>query len=200
MPKKSKKQKLSHVTSLDPSQPLNHNEIWDDSALIKSWNAAVAEYEYYHSLAAKGLDVEDVLDHAEEAEANDEDVDLALGDGDTNGALATGDGRHDEGVAEGGDVEDGEVEEEELPDAPVTGQAKVERRAPQSGPQMPTDVNLPQPEAANGGATATTLTQDQTLENVKMAYYWAGYYSGIYDAQRQGGNAPATADRQGSGG
>lgn len=28
-------------------------------------------------------------------------------------------------------------------------------------------------------------SQDQTLENVKMAYYWAGYYSGLYDGQRQ---------------
>lgn len=26
---------------------------------------------------------------------------------------------------------------------------------------------------------------EQTLENIKMAYYWAGYYSGLYDGQRQ---------------
>ena len=26
---------------------------------------------------------------------------------------------------------------------------------------------------------------NQTLENIKMAYWWAGYYSGLYEAQQQ---------------
>lgn len=30
-----------------------------------------------------------------------------------------------------------------------------------------------------------TPSQNQTLENLKMAYYWAGYYSGLYDGQQQ---------------
>jgi hypothetical protein len=27
--------------------------------------------------------------------------------------------------------------------------------------------------------------QDQILENIKMAYWWAGYYSGLYEGQQQ---------------
>jgi hypothetical protein len=62
---------------------LSHEEIWDDSALIRSWDEAVAEYEvsfhrdsptyllanwtlkFYHSIAARGEDVEEVLRLAE---------------------------------------------------------------------------------------------------------------------------------------
>jgi hypothetical protein len=27
--------------------------------------------------------------------------------------------------------------------------------------------------------------QDQVLENIKMAYWWAGYYSGLYEGQQR---------------
>jgi hypothetical protein len=33
------------------------------------------------------------------------------------------------------------------------------------------------------GVTAS-MNQSQVLENVKMAYWWAGYYSGLYEAQQ----------------
>ncbi|EXJ71486.1 uncharacterized protein A1O5_05294 [Cladophialophora psammophila CBS 110553] len=68
MPKK-KKQKTKHSTAGELSQA----EIWDDSALIRSWNDAVAEYEYYHSIHARGEDVEEVLRKAEMGEFDDED-------------------------------------------------------------------------------------------------------------------------------
>lgn len=46
-------------------QDLSHEEVWDDSDLVKSWNEALAEYKKYHSLAAKGEKVDLVLDQAE---------------------------------------------------------------------------------------------------------------------------------------
>ncbi|RMZ92408.1 hypothetical protein DV736_g335, partial [Chaetothyriales sp. CBS 134916] len=107
---------------------LSHKQIWDDSALIDSWNAALAEYKHYHSLAAQGLDVEEVLDRAEEREEK------GLEDGDENG-----------------------VQEEE---------------------QTATTTRK------QGAVTDVAHDDEQVLENVKMAYYWAGYYSGLYDAQR----------------
>ena len=48
-----------------PKQDLSHEEVWDDSDLVKSWNEALAEYKKYHSLAAKGEKVDLVLDQAE---------------------------------------------------------------------------------------------------------------------------------------
>lgn len=65
---------------------LTHAEIWDDSALVQSWEAAVEEYEVspfipisrdhyltsrqlYHSLHVQGENVEDVLRQAEDGSA-----------------------------------------------------------------------------------------------------------------------------------
>ncbi|KAB5582689.1 hypothetical protein GE09DRAFT_1049667 [Coniochaeta sp. 2T2.1] len=39
---------------------MNHDEIWDDSALIESWNDALAEYKKYHSIHAKGGSLDDL--------------------------------------------------------------------------------------------------------------------------------------------
>ncbi|KIX95388.1 uncharacterized protein Z520_08905 [Fonsecaea multimorphosa CBS 102226] len=69
MPKK-KKQKTKHSTG---GKELSQAEIWDDSALIRSWNDAVAEYEYYHSIHARGEDVEEILRKAEMGELDDDD-------------------------------------------------------------------------------------------------------------------------------
>lgn len=68
------------------TQHLDDAEIWDDSALLRSWDEAVAEYEvseiqrycfqedsdsvqYYHSIHARGEDVEEVLRQADLQEA-----------------------------------------------------------------------------------------------------------------------------------
>jgi len=36
------------VDDTTQSRELTHEEIWDDSALVEAWNAAVEEYEAYH--------------------------------------------------------------------------------------------------------------------------------------------------------
>lgn len=38
------------------------------------------------------------------------------------------------------------------------------------------------------GLTLATASMDQgqILENIKMSYWWAGYYSGLYDAKQTG--------------
>jgi hypothetical protein len=67
------------------NRPLTQEEIWDDSALVQSWDEAVEEYkvhflylsrdlyltqlqQLYHSIHAKGENVEDILREAEAAE------------------------------------------------------------------------------------------------------------------------------------
>jgi len=69
MPSKKKKQKTKHTASGELSQA----EIWDDTALVRSWNDAVAEYDFYHSIHARGEDVEEILRKAEAGELDDED-------------------------------------------------------------------------------------------------------------------------------
>ncbi|EME83964.1 uncharacterized protein MYCFIDRAFT_195150 [Pseudocercospora fijiensis CIRAD86] len=37
---------------------LSHEEVWDDSDLVQNWNDAFEEYKKYHSLAARGEQVQ----------------------------------------------------------------------------------------------------------------------------------------------
>ncbi|OCT51946.1 hypothetical protein CLCR_09155 [Cladophialophora carrionii] len=69
MPSKRKRQKTTGTAT----RTLTQAEIWDDSALIRSWNDALAEYEYYHSIHARGEDVEEILRKAEAGELDDGD-------------------------------------------------------------------------------------------------------------------------------
>ncbi|KAH7040481.1 uncharacterized protein B0I36DRAFT_344220 [Microdochium trichocladiopsis] len=41
--------------------PLTNEEIWDDSALVDSWNSALEEYKKYHSIHTKGGNVAELL-------------------------------------------------------------------------------------------------------------------------------------------
>ncbi|KIW52276.1 hypothetical protein PV05_07926 [Exophiala xenobiotica] len=203
---KSKKAKTKHNSSKangDSSQA----EIWDDSALIRSWNDAVAEYEYYHSIHARGEDVEEVLRQAEEDEVRDaittgldEWLDVKA-DRELPATAGAGAGAED---VEDGEIEDGEVDEAlaaakaalsqqvqgNTPDQTVRrakSATTAEASTQASAQQHHTSSQAPLPTI--GPILPATSEQgpssDQTLENIKMAYYWAGYYSGLYDGQRQ---------------
>ncbi|KAF5532298.1 Survival motor neuron 1 [Fusarium mexicanum] len=52
-------------------EKLTQEEIWDDSALIDSWNEALQEYKKYHSIQAKGGSVRE-LEPQNRAEAEAE--------------------------------------------------------------------------------------------------------------------------------
>lgn len=100
------------------------------------------------------------------------------------------------------EVEEGELDESAEvyhgSDAPTTGNhtqlppTTTTQNAP-IGPQLPHAPNgsaayVTAQAAATG--VSSTPSQDQTLENLKMAYYWAGYYSGLYDGQQQAKSQP----------
>ena len=72
MPSKRKKQKTKHFDSGHGSA-LTHSEVWDDSALIRSWNDALAEYDYYHSIHARGENVDEILRKAEMGELDEDE-------------------------------------------------------------------------------------------------------------------------------
>ncbi|KIW37815.1 uncharacterized protein PV06_09800 [Exophiala oligosperma] len=239
----SKKVKTKHHgAKAKAGGDLSQAEIWDDSALIRSWNDAVAEYEYYHSIHAKGEDVEEILRRAENGELDDEDVGGGGGGGGGASKGVSGEwhdvdqnnvtvqdavDNDDDDEVEDGEVPDdsellaaktaltqrvtseasqtGHVEQRERYQQPTATTTKVvdssttssiptqhdhagyqntiQNTTPTMGPNLPT-TNEQDPDPIS--------TTDQTLENIKMAYYWAGYYSGLHDGQRQ--------SRQGGGG
>ncbi|KAK5194337.1 hypothetical protein LTR96_010401 [Exophiala xenobiotica] len=141
---KSKKAKTKHNSSKangDSSQA----EIWDDSALIRSWNDAVAEYEYYHSIHARGEDVEEVLRRAEMGEIADATATTAGLSGDWHDVnvneapelpAAAGAGA---GVG-AEDVEDGEIEDDdgEVDEALTAAKAALSQQGkPRTRPVCP---------------------------------------------------------------
>ncbi|KAL4921128.1 hypothetical protein BDW62DRAFT_174989 [Aspergillus aurantiobrunneus] len=145
------------------ARALTQEEIWDDSALVQSWDEAVEEYKLYHSIHAKGENAEDVLREAEasaEAGAGPSlswaPVEKDDGMADVDAAEPAAAGTHVQQVANGS----AQVKQDTMAGA-----------APQS-PPMPHPV-FP--------------AQDEGLKNLMMAWYYAGYYTAIYEGQQRAG-------------
>ncbi|KAN0085137.1 hypothetical protein V8E54_001604 [Elaphomyces granulatus] len=149
---------------------LTQDEIWDDSALVRSWDEAVEEYKLYHSIHAKGENVEEILQAAEAAER-------------------TVDGQVDDVESMQTNIVEAEVAGDEA-DRESHG-AKGKRQADE--PEVAPSTAKPPLETENvGGATWTIPgrmnipeVQDEGLKNLMMAWYFAGYYTGLYEGQRQ---------------
>jgi len=155
---------------------MSHAEIWDDSALVDSWNEALEEYMQYHSISARGERVEDVLKKSEtqsnglggamdyeDREVNDQQTD----DAHAKKSLPKGTVDHASMSHEKGHS----VEEEQHV---VTDQTSG--RAASKGPVLPQHL--------------IGQAHDEGLKNLLMAWYYAGYYTGLHEG-RQGaaGNA-----------
>ncbi|GAQ07812.1 survival motor neuron-like protein 1 [Aspergillus lentulus] len=157
------------------NRPLSQEEIWDDSALVQSWDEAVEEYKLYHSIHAKGENVEDVLREAEAAERAgldqdgqqpDEAVD-AMEDDDAAAATASATAEQSSSM--------------QVPDAAEEHPTPTDHQP--SGPKHPT-----QPAPVGGAAmphAALAQVQDEGLKNLMMAWYFAGYYTGLYEGQQR---------------
>ncbi|BDD61181.1 hypothetical protein MAP00_006251 [Monascus purpureus] len=154
------------------NRPLTHAEIWDDSALVRSWDEAVEEYKLYHSIHARGEDVEDVLRKAEEAELTESKTQ----------------NQHDDQDQE---LDYEPVGEEEVPDADVTDAVQPETDPHQEphpgekagGPEI--GPSLSGPGAASMPHAILTQVQDESLKNLMMAWYFAGYYTGLHEGQQR---------------
>ncbi|KAJ5718138.1 hypothetical protein N7488_003784 [Penicillium malachiteum] len=154
-------------------KPLTHEEIWDDSALVRSWEDAVEEYQLYHSIHAKGENVEDVLREAEESGIV-EDV-KAVGEDEEMDT---------EDIAMEGEPEVSTVQADANPaaqSAPEQQQQPTEEEpapAATQGLKLPANA-MPMPEPI------LAQVQDEKLKSLMMAWYYAGYYTGLYEGQQQ---------------
>ncbi|KAI9715975.1 MAG: hypothetical protein M1812_005609 [Candelaria pacifica] len=150
---------------------LSHAEIWDDSALVRSWDEALKEYNLYHSIHARGERVEDVLREAEKEES-DLTAEKDSYDASTDNQ---GDHQHVNGdfvLLEGSSS---------APNAQISEDAGVKE-----APQESTDNPVPQVPDCSGNMSGN----DPTLKNLMMSWYYAGYYSGLYEGQKKMSDAP----------
>ncbi|KAF4766014.1 hypothetical protein N7455_005786 [Penicillium solitum] len=151
--------------------PLTHAEVWDDSALVQSWDDAVEEYQHYWSIHAKGEDVEDVL-----KEAEDTGITPAVSHGDTEGAKAI-----EDGVTKPADEDvPMTIDNHTSESAPEPSQPVAHASSAASTPAMP----MPHPIMAN--------IQDESLKNLMMSWYYAGYYTGLHEGQQQANRYPSS--------
>ncbi|KAK3627257.1 hypothetical protein LTR56_013759 [Elasticomyces elasticus] len=144
----------------------SHAEVWDDSALVNSWNEALEEYKKYHSLAAKGEKIELVLDRVEKGEVET---------GDLEGVNAT--------TSAGISV---------LVNGNSTSSTNSTYRPVEEGSlpavTQPSTTTQVMPAASATAAVPQMLlnqVQDDGLKNVMMSWYYAGYYTGLYEGQQK---------------
>ncbi|KAF9887604.1 hypothetical protein FE257_009817 [Aspergillus nanangensis] len=157
------------------TKALTQEEIWDDSALVQSWDEAVDEYKLYHSIQARGQNIEDVLREAELAEK--------AGDA----QIPAMDIDHDHMQAE-----------PELPKVtPEATQAAQQNVSQSTGEPVAQSENQKngQPHTVASGPgipqTALAQVQDEGLKNLMMSWYYAGYYTGLYEGQQRANNNQA---------
>ncbi|KAI1136615.1 hypothetical protein F5Y05DRAFT_390347 [Hypoxylon sp. FL0543] len=134
-------------------EELTHNEIWDDSALVNSWNDALEEYKKYHSIHRHGGNVEDLL------KSNQTTSDAKNG---TAEARKEPSPQHLKTESEmRGENTNGERED---------GTSTTQHSHPLGGG--------PGPEGLLGSV------HDEGLKRLLMSWYYAGYYTGLYEGQR----------------
>ncbi|KAJ5229715.1 hypothetical protein N7489_010423 [Penicillium chrysogenum] len=155
--------KWANIMGKNKKGSLTHAEVWDDSALVQSWDDAVEEYQHYWSIHAKGENVEDVL-----KEAEDTGVIPAVRPGDNERTKAAEDGAT---KPENGDVWM-TIDEQASESAPEPSQPVGDASSVVSTPAMP----MPHPIMAN--------VQDESLKNLMMSWYYAGYYTGLHEGQQ----------------
>ncbi|KAL7929904.1 hypothetical protein V8C35DRAFT_169651 [Trichoderma chlorosporum] len=138
-----------------------HEEVWDDSLLIDTWNQALKEYKKYHSIHAKGGSIRDL----EEADASSSKANDALK------------------VDESGSQPAAETKEhvEELPsdDTDAAMNDSAEHHSSQPGHGLNSI-----PSAFPSQAILGTV-RDDNLKKLLMSWYYAGYYTGLFEGQQQ---------------
>ncbi|KAH8125942.1 hypothetical protein FP744_10006250 [Trichoderma asperellum] len=145
--------------NIDESDP-QHEEVWDDSLLIDSWNQALQEYKKYHSIHAKGGSIRDL----EQAEAGSSKVDEAL--------------KADESVNEPSAQRQNHHED------PPSNDTAAADNTEQNNKQPGYNLN-PIPSAFPSQAILGTV-RDDNLKRLLMSWYYAGYYTGLFEGQQQG--------------
>ncbi|KAL5394574.1 hypothetical protein PMIN03_010688 [Paraphaeosphaeria minitans] len=170
-----------------PGISLDDHSAWDDSALINSWDDAVAEYQKYHSISKSGKRLEDVLTKEELERLRGDHGDLLDETGDGLGPRTDADATDSalpqvqaNGVGQGG-ADAAHVKDRAAPVAQGSAQAP--------GTELPHDGSFPasMPQALLGSV------QDENVKNLMMSWYYAGYYTGLMSGQQR---APDNASQQ----
>ncbi|RKF59043.1 Survival motor neuron-like protein 1 [Erysiphe neolycopersici] len=158
-------------------------EIWDDTALIDSWNAALEEYKKYHSIKDNGEISEDRV-NVEEKISNDSD-DIAST-------------RYHDGANQSS-YNTEHIAENESSDDPLK-ESKTFEALPENNEKNSSIPISPQHLIGQGKRKVFTsfyisnsanvcisrnLVRDEGIKSLLMSWYYAGYYTGLYEGQNR---------------
>lgn len=166
---------------------LTQEELWDDSALIAAWDAAVEEYQSLHGPEKKWKEEpvhKSALWYAPAPKPQEDENE------------------------EGEEEEDGEVEAEEV--------VKMEQEVEPDSIPLDFNTFIPSHDPTLGGGAATqsaigphppttsptafpdvsTLTRDEIFEKAMSASYWSGYWTAMYHASGMTSSAQNDADEE----
>ncbi|KAF2266608.1 hypothetical protein CC78DRAFT_531414 [Lojkania enalia] len=169
-----------------PIISLEDKNIWDDTALIKSWDEAVAEYKRYHSIQAEGKRLEEALSEEELKQLREDYGDLVGESEPRSNDTVSKNTTNQEQVNEFQEMPNGGGPIEDVTRA-VGEPSTSESQEQQSASRAPEPRHDEAPAAVMPQALLGTV-QDGNLRNVMMAWYYAGYYTGLQAGQQ--GNAP----------
>ncbi|TKX18508.1 hypothetical protein C1H76_9297 [Elsinoe australis] len=148
------------MMGLDRSQ----RETWDDTELVDSWNDALEEYKKYHSIAAKGENIDELVRKFEE------EVKKPSVQGPPAEDLPNGHDDEDEYMPEADGMSTGQVAQEQPGTTTSNLDTHYEPRA---------QVSSQMPQALLGAV------QDENMRNLMMSWYYAGYYTGLLEGQQK---------------
>jgi hypothetical protein len=156
----------------------NDPDAWDDNELVDSWNQAFAEFQKFHSIHVSGKTLAETLTKEEIADLEKRGISLKRQP--ANGEVHS---------LQDDDVEDLQEPEEELMeeeyvelDAEVNGQDH--NRSGANGDDFAFQTSEIPPQAQIPPLLLNSVP-DESLKNLMMSWYWAGYYTGFH----QGKNA-----------
>ncbi|KAI4725349.1 hypothetical protein E4T49_06922 [Aureobasidium sp. EXF-10728] len=147
------------------NKQLSDNEIWDDSALVQSWNEALEEYKKYHSMSARGERVDDVLDAAEKEEEAQSTTNLKNEIVDTSTGLPP--------------WESVEAEKATTPEVAKDSKDQSVDAQPMYNTNQVPSLGVSQV------LLDSAPVQDESLKALMTSWYFAGYYTGLYEGQRK---------------
>ncbi|RDW91464.1 hypothetical protein BP5796_02629 [Coleophoma crateriformis] len=173
-----------------PPKDPSHAEIWDDSALVDSWNEALEEYKHYHSMHARGEKVEDVLKIASKQTSGllvDDSIQYEQSEGTVDGSHIEVDASEQVYVApasipavpENDDAEATLAKNDQAARNQSHGPSQIKGSPQSKGPALPQHL------IGQGLTFGYAEVHDEGLKNLLMSWYYAGYYTGLYEGQQQ---------------
>ncbi|KAL5615120.1 hypothetical protein BROUX41_005179 [Berkeleyomyces rouxiae] len=152
---------------------LSSTDVWDDSALITSWNDALDEYTKYHSIFNKVKT---------EADLERELAAAGLG---ANGDLVSED-KYDEPMKDDDDEYEPEYVEEKHVSLGLSTEGSANQEPSLKKPEPASEspcipANMVSNELPMLQHGPLGQVKDETLKKALMGWYYAGYYTGLYE-------------------